>query len=121
MWAFQFQDKSCCFNSLHASKLAEQQQDDQHHQNDAAKAHSGVAHAVAIAAEPAAEAAKQEDDQDNDKYQTKRHGASPRKRPADINLSHRHPGTKHIAAFGSSEGTKDHYFGCNFSAAELMQ
>jgi hypothetical protein len=30
-------------------------------------------------------------------------------------------GTKHIPAFGSSEGTKRCYFGCSFNAAELMQ
>src|SRR5580658_3237762 len=72
-------DKSCYFNSLRDSELAEQQQDDQHHQNDAAKAHSGVAHAVAVAAEPATKAAQQEDDQDNNEYQAKRHGVSPAK------------------------------------------
>jgi len=30
-------------------------------------------------------------------------------------------GTKHIPGFGSSEGTRFAYFGCSFSAAELMQ
>jgi hypothetical protein len=35
------------------------------------------------------------------------------------------PGEKHIPGFGSSEGTRleipQAYFGCSFSAAELMQ
>jgi hypothetical protein len=30
-------------------------------------------------------------------------------------------GEKHNLAFGSSEGTRRDYFGCNFNAAELMQ
>src|ERR1700721_1448623 len=97
----QFRDKSCYFNGLLALKLAEQQQNDQHHQNDAAKAHSGVAHAVAIAAEPAAEAAQQEDDQDNDKYQTKRHSISPRK-AGEWKSADDHPIEKHIPAMCSS-------------------
>src|SRR6202051_1554385 len=48
------------------SELAEQQQDEQHHQNDAANAHSAVAVAVTVAAETAAKPAKQENDQDDD-------------------------------------------------------
>jgi hypothetical protein len=28
---------------------------------------------------------------------------------------------KHIPVFGSSKGTRSVYFGCSFSAAELMQ
>src|SRR3984957_15207256 len=76
-------NKAFYFNGLWGSELAEQQQDDQDHQNDAAKAHSGMAHAVAIAAETAAEAAAQEDDQNNDEYQAKRHDGLPRERSAN--------------------------------------
>src|SRR5450432_1867341 len=76
-------NKACYFKDLGGSELAEQQQDDQHHQNDAANAHSGMAHTVAVAAKPAAEAAKQEDDQNDDEYQAERHGILPRERPAN--------------------------------------
>ena len=51
-----------------ALELAEQQQDQQHDQNNAAETHAGVAHAIAIAAKPAAEAAQQENNQDDDEY-----------------------------------------------------
>src|SRR5260370_15558504 len=36
-----------------------------------------MAHAVAIAADPAAEAAQEEDNHDNDEYRSKRHGILP--------------------------------------------
>ena len=58
-------------------KFAEQQQDDQHDQNDAAKAHSRMAHAVAVAPEPAAEAAEQINDDEDDQYGSERHGSFP--------------------------------------------
>src|SRR5882757_2123708 len=47
------------------SQLAEQQQDQQHHQNQSAQPHSRMAHAIAVAAETAAEPAQQENDQDD--------------------------------------------------------
>src|SRR5258708_33558090 len=58
-------------------ELAEQQQDQQHHQNQSAEPHSRVAHAIAIAAKSAAEAAEQDDDQDDNEDQAERHVNSP--------------------------------------------
>src|SRR5450631_2203968 len=74
---------SCYFNGLCGLELAKQQQDDEHDQNDPEKAHSGVAVAVTVTAEPAAEAAQQENNQDDDEYQSKRHGTLPNRRPAN--------------------------------------
>src|SRR5713226_1720397 len=82
---------SCYFNGLSGLELAKQQQDEQHYQNNAEKAHSGVAHAVAVAAEPAAEAAQQENNQDDDQYRSERHGSLPNRRPANGNPSPRQP------------------------------
>ena len=59
-------DYASNFNDLFGSKLAEQQQDDEPDQNHAADPHAGMAHAVAIAAEPARKAAQQENNQDDD-------------------------------------------------------
>src|SRR5882757_6146951 len=114
-------NKPCYFNVLRDSQLAEQQQDDQHDQNDAAKAHSGMAHAIAVAAEPAAEAAQQENDQDDDEYGAERHRVLPRRRPADGNPPPRHLKksiSRHLVPAREPVGL---YFGCSFSAAELMQ
>src|ERR1700682_4199216 len=83
---------SCYFNGLSGLELAKQQQDEQHYQNNAEKAHSGVAHAIAVAAEPAAEATQQENNQDDDKYQSKRHGTLPNGRPANGHPPSRQPG-----------------------------
>src|SRR5260370_29490437 len=66
------------FQCLVGSELAEQQQNEQHDQNEAAKAHPGMAHAIAIAAEPAAEAAQQQNDHDDDEYRSKRHRILPK-------------------------------------------
>src|SRR5271169_5358010 len=41
-----------------------------------------MAHAVAVAAEPAAKAAQQDNDQDDDEYHSKRHGTLLSRRPA---------------------------------------
>src|SRR6266487_249293 len=93
------------FQRLERLELAKQQQDDQHHQNDAAKAHPGVAVAVAVTAEPATEAAQQEDNQDDDKYHSERHGILPK--PARANRARPAPPLeeKHIRRVGSSQGT----------------
>src|SRR3954470_8901866 len=55
-------------------QFAEQQQDEENDQNHATQPHAGMAHAVAVTAEPAGKAAEQEDNQDDDKYRSKRHG-----------------------------------------------
>src|ERR1700730_1305014 len=81
---------SCYFHGLSGLELAKQQQDEQHYQNNAEKAHSGVAHAIAVAAEPAAEATQQENNQDDDEYQSKRHGTLPNGRAAND-----HPPSSH--------------------------
>src|SRR5712671_421583 len=82
-------------------ELAEQQQDQQHHQNQSAKPHSGMAHAIAIAAETAAKAAEQEDDQDDDEDQAERHGNSLWTRLADARGRRSPSAAKHIARSGS--------------------
>src|SRR5260221_5417659 len=82
---------SCYFNGLSGLELAKQQQDEQHYQNNAEKAHSGMAVAVAVAAEPAAEATQQENNQDDDEYQSKRHGTLPNGRPTNGHPPSRHP------------------------------
>ena len=97
----------------------QKQQDDEHHQNNAAEAHARMTHAVAVAAKTAAQAAHQVDDHKNDQDQPKGHDASPYKRAA--NKIRRSPRAKHIGAFDSSLGTAVAYFGSSFSAAELMQ
>src|SRR5262249_51157719 len=72
---FSVKKKSGYFSIVYLDlDLVEQQQHEKHHQNDTAQSHSGMAHAVAIAAEPAAEAAQQINDHDNDQDQTQRHG-----------------------------------------------
>jgi hypothetical protein len=87
-----------------------------------------MAEAVAIAADTTAPAAEQVEDHDNDEDRSKRHGAPPRKiRRAD----EFHKPTReeqHIRPAGSSQGEPEFrdaagkgYFGCSFSAAELMQ
>src|SRR3954464_8733357 len=63
-------------------QLAEQQQDEENDQNHATQPHAGMAHAVPVTAEPPGKAAEQEDNQDDDKYRSKRHGTLPRRRPA---------------------------------------
>src|SRR5579871_940757 len=108
-----------------------------------------MAHAVAIAAEPAAEAAQQINDHNDDQDQTKRHGTllrPARQRGALIRLPptkestirplvprgnrlaernrRSHPALPRFLSLFSREGGKgppDRYFGCSFSAAELMQ
>src|ERR1700682_2970012 len=82
---------SSYFNGLWSSKPAKQQQDDQYDQNDAAKPHSGVAHAVAVAAEPAAEAAQQGNNQDDNQNRSKRHRHPPQRAPAEWNPPPRQP------------------------------
>src|SRR5476651_1344767 len=90
-----------------SSELAEQQQDDQYHQNDAADAHSAVAVAVTIAAETAAEPAEQKDDQDDDEDQSERHVRSPAvRRPPYDGRKTRRKVAKHIAGAGSRRWTK---------------
>src|ERR1700733_3161980 len=98
-------NKSFYFNGLCGLQLAEQQQDDQHDKNDSAQTHSGMAHPVAIASEPAAEAAEQENDQDDNEYHSKRHGTLP-KRAVGARKFAASPGAKHIAPPGSSTGTR---------------
>src|SRR3982074_2060966 len=85
------ENKPCYFNGLCRSEPAKQQQDEQHDQNDADQPHSRMAVAVAVAAEPAAEAAQQENNQDDDKYRSKRHGTFPNRRSANGNPPPRHP------------------------------
>ena len=97
----------------------QKQQDDQHHQNNSAKAHARMTHAIAIAAKTAAQAAHQVDDHKNDQDQPKGHGAPPCKRTA--NEIRRPAWSKAHRAFDSSLGTPVAYFGSSFSAAELMQ
>src|ERR1700750_1965188 len=65
------------FQWLSRSDFVEQQQDEQYHQNHSAEPHAGMAHAVAVAAEPAGHPAEQVDDHENDQDQPKRHGALP--------------------------------------------
>src|SRR6266404_2537741 len=55
-----------------------------------------MAPAVAIAAEPAGEAAEEEYDQDNDEYRSKRHGTL-RKGPRGVPKTLPQPGSKHIS------------------------
>jgi hypothetical protein len=86
-----------------------------------------MAEAIAIAANPAAPAAKQIKDHDNDEDRSKRHGVPPQKggwrtfRPPTASEE------QHIQPAGSSRGTRfsglrgEGYFGSSFSAAELMQ
>src|ERR1700749_1305597 len=73
----------------------EQQQDKQYHQNDTAQAHSGMAHAIAIAAEPPAEAAEQINDHNDDQDQTKRHGTLLLAAGRDVRPPPRGPTTRH--------------------------
>src|SRR5882757_2811061 len=87
-------NKASDFKYLCGLKLAEQHQDDQHDQNHPAKPHPGMAQAVAIAAEPAREAAQQEYDQDDDEYRSKRHGGLP-ERPRAAWRNAPRPGSKH--------------------------
>src|SRR3982074_3509968 len=89
------ENKPCYFNGLCRSEPAKQQQDEQHDQNDADQPHSRMAVAVAVAAEPAAEAAQQENNQDDDEYRSKRHGSLPKWRPANGNAPPR-PAEKSI-------------------------
>src|SRR5215216_746416 len=71
------------FQRLSGSNLAQQQQNQEYDQNHAGEAHGGMPAAVAIAAEPAGEAAEEKYDQNNDEYRSKRHGALP-KAPAEV-------------------------------------
>src|SRR5882672_5177419 len=68
-------NKSCYFKDLRGLEFAQQHQDDQHDQNHAAEAHSGMAETIAIAAKTAGEPAQEENDQDDDEYRAQRHGS----------------------------------------------
>src|SRR5882757_3553421 len=81
-WTVSVRNKSCYFKDLYVLQLAQQDQDKQHHQNHATDPHAGMAHAIAIAAKSAAEAAQEENDQDDDEYRAQRHGALPETWPA---------------------------------------
>src|SRR4051794_10594626 len=70
-------NKPSYFKDLRGLKLAEQDQDDEHDQNHPAKAHSGMAKTIAIAAKTAGEAAEQENNQDDDEDGAKRHRGLP--------------------------------------------
>src|SRR5829696_6186752 len=83
------------FQRLSGSNLAEQQQNQQDDQNHAREAHGGMPAAVAIAAEPAGEAAEEKYDQNNDEYRSKRHGALPQA-PRESPKTLPQPGSKHI-------------------------
>src|SRR5437660_5717912 len=76
-WTVSVRNKSFYFNNLGVLQLAQQDQDQQHHQNHAADPQAGMAHTIAIAAKSAAKAAQQENDHDDDEYRSKRHGAPP--------------------------------------------
>jgi hypothetical protein len=60
------------------SQLPQQQQDDQDDQNDTANSHPGMTHAIASAADPAADAAQQVNDHDNDEDPGRATWRSPR-------------------------------------------
>ena len=68
------------------SNPTHEEQDDKDDQDDTDDTYSAVTESVAVAAETATEAAKQEDDEQNDEYESNRHCLSPvmprnRKRP----------------------------------------
>ena len=86
-------------------KLAEQQQDEQHHQNQSAEPHSRMAHALSVAAETAAEAAQQDDDQDDNEDQAERHVHSPWARRSTHDDRKPADASKHIAGSCSMGGT----------------
>jgi hypothetical protein len=65
------------FNDLYRSQLAQQQQYDENDQNDAPEPHSGMAHAVTVAANPAAQAPHEVNDHQNDQNYPERHGIPP--------------------------------------------
>jgi hypothetical protein len=70
-----------------------------------------VAHAVAIAAKPAAEATQQDNYQDDDEDQSKRHGTLPKRRAADDSPPSRFLLAKHIPGQGST-GEPEALSGC---------
>jgi hypothetical protein len=59
------------------SQPSHQKQNDQDDKNDANDANAAVAKAVPISTEPAAKAAQQKDDKNDDEYQSDRHDLSP--------------------------------------------
>src|SRR5271163_4985793 len=76
------ENKAFYFKYLASSELAQQPQHEQHDQNHPAKAQAGMAHPVAVPSEPAAKAAYQVNDHDDDQDQPKGHGTLPERRPA---------------------------------------
>jgi hypothetical protein len=104
-------------------QLAEQQQDDQHDQDDAAEPHSGMAHAIAVPAEPATEAAQQINDDEDDEDRSQRHRALPTGAGRQAYAAPRLLGKAYSVGWSMirSSGRRSRYLGCNFSAAELMQ
>jgi hypothetical protein len=62
---------------MRALQLAKQEQDEQHNQNQSTYANPGMAHAVAVTPEPAAESAQEINDHQNDQDHSKRHGTLP--------------------------------------------
>src|SRR5882724_11439912 len=87
-WSVSDRNKARYFNDLCCLKLIQQPQDEEHHQNHAAKPHRGMTRSIATAAIAGGDAAQEQHDQDDDEYRSKRHGALPElsqvapKRPA---------------------------------------
>src|SRR6202043_421714 len=69
-------------------QLAEQQKGEEHDQNPPADPHAGMAHAIAVAPKPAAEAAQKVNDHNDDEYRSERHGTLPE---GDRQMTFRHP------------------------------
>jgi hypothetical protein len=121
----EIRNKSFYFNGLRDLQLAKQPQNDQHNENDSAQTHSGMAHPVAIASEPAAEAAEQDNDHDDDEYHSKRHGTLPQRAAGAREFTARWEQSisqRPVPAEEPGEAKdRGSYFGCSLSAAELMQ
>src|SRR6266702_2359757 len=100
-WAASDRNKVRYFNGLFDSQLAQQDQHQQHDQNYPTQSHAGMAHAIAIAAKTASEAAEEENYQDDDEYRSKRHRALPQDAAGAPQTAPR-PGAKHIPGRESS-------------------